>query len=211
MARGRKKAGHRSWAVGNAPVAGVHTGDIMSSETRSAVMSRIKGKDTTPERVMVRGLRALKLCFARHPKNLPGRPDIVFRRLRLAVFIDGDFWHGWRFSLWQHKLSPKWREKIAATRARDARNFQSLRKDGWHVIRIWEHQVEQSAARCIARVAEQVNLLRSTRQRSSEKEAAPADVTSPPTQVEPQRSRLIVSDAAQPNTSAAGKRRSRSA
>lgn len=161
MAKARKKAGHRSWASQNAPVPGTHTGDIMSPETRSAVMSRIKGKDTSPERIMVRALRLLGFRFSRHPKDLPGRPDIVFRRLRLAVFVDGDFWHGWRFPLWEHKLSPKWRDKIAANRARDRRNFRRLRRDGWQVIRLWEHQIEQSAEKCLNRVVQLIERLRS--------------------------------------------------
>jgi DNA mismatch endonuclease (patch repair protein) len=149
----KKKAGHRSWAAGGGLVPGTHTGDIMSPETRSKVMSRIKGTNTSPERIMVRGLRSLGLYFSQHAKDLPGRPDIVFRRLRLAVFIDGDFWHGWRYPLWKHKLSPRWQEKIESNRARDARNFRRLRARGWLVVRIWEHQIEQAAESCISRVA----------------------------------------------------------
>jgi DNA mismatch endonuclease (patch repair protein) len=106
-------------------------------------------------------LRLLGFRFSRHPKDLPGRPDIVFRRLRLAVFVDGDFWHGWRFPLWEHKLSPKWRDKIAANRARDRRNFRRLRRDGWQVIRLWEHQIEQSAEKCLNRVVQLIERLRS--------------------------------------------------
>ena len=161
MTAKRKKAGHRNWSAGNAPVPGTHTGDIMSPETRSAVMSRIRGKNTTPELALARGLRASGLYFSRHPKGLPGRPDVVFRRLRLAVFVDGDFWHGWRFPLWEHKLSPKWREKIAANRERDRRNFRRLRRDGWHVIRLWEHQMEQTPEECVSRVVRAVDRLRS--------------------------------------------------
>ncbi|MBA4063434.1 MAG: very short patch repair endonuclease [Isosphaera sp.] len=157
-----KKAGHRSWAAGNAPVPGTHTGDIMSPATRSRVMARIRGRDTTPERTLARGLRAAGLRFTRHPADLPGRPDVVFRRLRLAVFVDGDFWHGWRFPLWAHKLSPRWREKIAATRARDRRNFRRLRRAGWHVLRVWEHQLERTPGACLARVVEAVRRLRAT-------------------------------------------------
>lgn len=168
---GRKKAGHRSWAAGNAPVSGIHTGDIMSPETRSAVMSRIRGKDTKPERLLAEGLASLGLDFTRHQGDLPGRPDVVFRGLRLAVFVDGDFWHGWRFPLWQHKLDPKWRDKIAATRKRDARNFRRLRKDGWQVIRLWEHQIERALGRCVEKVAQAVERLRA--------QAGPAAVTPP--------------------------------
>ena len=148
----KKKAGHRSWRLANGEIVGSHRGDTMSAETRSRVMSRIKGKDTLPERLVCRELRGRRIYFTRHGKVLPGCPDIVFRRIKLAVFIDGDFWHGWRFALWEHKLSEKWREKIAATRGRDQRNFRKLRRLGWTVIRIWEHQVENDPNSCVQRV-----------------------------------------------------------
>jgi len=115
-------------------------------------MSRIRGKNTSPERILCQELRRRRVYFAAHPKDLPGRPDVVFRRIKLAVFIDGDFWHGWRFPLWEHKLSPKWREKIAATRERDQRNFRRLRRLGWTVIRIWEHQIESDSLSCLKRI-----------------------------------------------------------
>lgn len=124
----------------------------MSPEARSAVMSRIRGKDTGPELTIRRELKRRKVYFSTHAKDLPGRPDIVFRRIKLAVFIDGDFWHGWRFPLWQHKLSPKWRDKIAATRQRDQKTFSKLRRMGWTVLRIWEHQVETSPQHCVDRI-----------------------------------------------------------
>lgn len=149
-----RKAGHRRWAARNAPVAGEHSGDIMSTEKRSALMSRIKSKDTSPERIIFSGLRRAGVYFAKHVDNLSGRPDVVFRRARLAIFIDGDFWHGWRFPLWKHKLSEKWQAKIEATRKRDQRNFRRLRSEGWKVIRIWEHQIETSPEKCLQRILE---------------------------------------------------------
>ena len=147
-----RKAGHRSWAAGNAPVPGGHQGDIMSPEKRSTVMSHIKAKNTSPERIVFAQLGQHGICFARHVKGLPGRPDIVFRQAKLAVFLDGDFWHGWRFPLWEHKLSEKWRTKIAATRGRDHRNFRVLRQRGWKILRIWEHQIERSPECCVERI-----------------------------------------------------------
>lgn len=147
-----RKAGHRSWAARNAPVPGGHRGDIMSPEKRSTVMSRIKGKNTRPERIIFATLRQHDICFAKHVKDLPGSPDIVFRQAKLAVFLDGDFWHGWRFPLWEHKLSEKWRTKIAATRERDHRNFRMLRHGGWRILRIWEHQIERSPGECVKRI-----------------------------------------------------------
>lgn len=147
-----RKAGHRSWAAGNAPVPGGHQGDIMTPETRSRVMARIKGKNTSPERTICTRLRRRGVYFTTHAKDLPGRPDIVFRRAKLAIFIDGDFWHGWRFPLWEHKLSENWRNKIAATRERDRRNFRKLRRLGWKVLRIWEHEIERAPEKCIDRI-----------------------------------------------------------
>jgi len=126
----------------------------MSPEKRSALMSRIKGKGTGPEKLLMRELRKRKVWFTTHARDLPGRPDIVFRKARIAVFVDGDFWHGWRFPLWEGKLSPNWREKIAATRERDQRNFRKLRAQGWKVIRIWEHQVEADPAACVKKIME---------------------------------------------------------
>jgi DNA mismatch endonuclease (patch repair protein) len=147
-----RKAGHRSWAAGNAPVPGGHRGDIMSPEKRSAVMSHIKGKNTSPERRIFARLEQHGVDFARHVKDLPGRPDIVLCQAKVAVFLDGDFWHGWRFPLWEHKLSEKWRTKISETRERDQRNFRLLRQRGWRILRIWEHQIERSPEGCVARI-----------------------------------------------------------
>lgn len=149
-----KKAGHRSWSPRNAPVPGRHRGDIMSPDKRSALMSRIRGKNTTPEIAIASALREREIDFEIHARDLAGCPDIVLRNKRVAVFIDGSFWHGWRFPLWERKLTPHWRAKIAATRMRDQRNFRKLRRLGWTVLRIWEHQVEQNLAACVRRIIE---------------------------------------------------------
>jgi DNA mismatch endonuclease (patch repair protein) len=133
----------------------------MSPRTRSAVMSRIRGKDTGPERVVAEALRVRGWEFETHARDLPGRPDILFRHSMVAVFIDGDFWHGWRFPIWKDKLSEKWEAKIEATRRRDARNFRKLRRGGWKVIRIWEHQVKGDLARCVQRVEQALRRRRS--------------------------------------------------
>lgn len=115
-------------------------------------MARIRGKDTEPERRIAALLAEQAPGFETHARDLPGRPDFVFRAQRVAVQVDGDFWHGWRFPLWRDKLSLAWEEKIAANRLRDARNRRRLRSLGWVVIRIWEHQVERDAKACIARI-----------------------------------------------------------
>jgi DNA mismatch endonuclease (patch repair protein) len=150
--RKRKKAGHRSWLANGQAATGGHRGDIMSPEKRSALMARIQGKHTSPEREIASRLNALGFTFESHPKDIPGKPDILFRIQMVAVFIDGDFWHGFRFPLWQKKLSSKWELKIKSNRVRDQRNMRLLRRLGWKVLRIWEHQVEQDAPKAISRI-----------------------------------------------------------
>lgn len=129
-----------------------HRGDIMSAETRSAVMSRIKGKNTGPELLLEEALLIRGAVFERHAKDLPGRPDFVFRSCRMAVFVDGDFWHGYRFAEWRMKLAEKWEMKIAGNIARDRRNRRALRSAGWSVMTMWEHRVRKNPARAAERV-----------------------------------------------------------
>ncbi len=128
--------------------------DFMSPEQRSRVMSRIKGKNTTPERYIHALLKASRLRFRQHDRALPGCPDFVFSKARVAVFVNGDFRHGWRFSVWRHKLPTFWRNKIGGNRERDQRNSKKLRRLGWRVLRIWEHQVELDAIACVARITQ---------------------------------------------------------
>jgi DNA mismatch endonuclease (patch repair protein) len=129
-----------------------HRGDIMTPEKRSAVMARIRGRDTGPELAIAERLRAAGAVFETHARDLPGRPDIVFRGSMIVVLIDGDFWHGWRFPLWRDKLSTAWEVKIEGNRRRDLRNMRKLRRRGWQVIRIWEHQIERDLGACVRRV-----------------------------------------------------------
>ena len=115
--------------------------DHMTSEQRSRAMKRVKLKNGSLERLVQSELRGAGLRFRRHNRSLPGSPDIVFPAERVAVFVDGDFWHGWRLPAWEHKLSRFWRDKLRANRARDQRNFRRLRTRGWKVIRIWQHEL----------------------------------------------------------------------
>lgn len=115
-------------------------------------MSRIKGKDTGPERRVAAAMRRRGMRFESQASDLPGRPDFVSRKWMVAIFVDGDFWHGWRFPLWADKLSEAWEDKIANNRARDRRNHQRLRRLGWIVVRIWEHQIHKNLDEAMDRV-----------------------------------------------------------
>ena len=134
--------------------------DIMSPEKRRLLMSRIRSTDTAPERYVDTLLKAVPVAYERHAGDLPGRPDFVFRDQQIAVFVDGDFWHGWRLPVWQHRLSEKWQAKIGENRRRDTRNHQKLRRMKWTVIRIWEHQIETNVVRCVVRIVEALQLPR---------------------------------------------------
>src|SRR5262249_2990621 len=88
----------------------------------------------------------------KHVSSLPGKPDIVFATQKIAVFIDGDFWHGYRLPLWEHKLSDFWKNKIKKNQQRDHRNFRTLRGMGWRVIRIWQHEIKRDLNACILKI-----------------------------------------------------------
>lgn len=126
--------------------------DNLNQNQRSYCMSRVKGKDTWLERVVRSELHKRGLRFRKHNSKLPGKPDIIFPSAKLVVFLDGDFWHGYRFPQWEHKLSKFWRKKIGETRRRDQRNFAKLRRMGWRVIRIWEHSIEKDLNRVIRKI-----------------------------------------------------------
>jgi DNA mismatch endonuclease, patch repair protein len=104
-------------------------------------MSRNKGRNTGPEVRLRRALWSRGLRY-RLAAGLPGRPDLVFPRAKIAVFVDGCFWHGCP----QHATTPKnnaefWAKKIARTRERDAAVNLALSAAGWRVIRLWEHEI----------------------------------------------------------------------
>lgn len=131
----------------------------MSPETRSRVMARIRGRDTGPERAVAAELASCGLVFESHARDLPGRPDFVLREIKLAIFVDGDFWHGHRFQEWRDKLTPAWEAKIEGNRRRDSRNFRLLRQQGWKVIRLWEHQIERNPKACLRRIMKLIDEL----------------------------------------------------
>ncbi|MCY3019394.1 MAG: very short patch repair endonuclease [Planctomycetota bacterium] len=115
--------------------------DFLSRSARRALMSRIKGKDTEPEKRLRSLLRRAGSSFRTNVASLPGKPDIVFFRMRVVVFVDGDFWHGYRYIRWKRKVTPYWRDKIETNMRRDRRNFARLRRCGWTVVRVWGHEL----------------------------------------------------------------------
>jgi len=115
--------------------------DVFTPEKRSAVMRRVKGRDTSPELAARRILRAAGVGYRLGGAGLPGRPDIVMKGRRIAVFVHGCFWHGHdcpRGSRQPKTNADYWIAKIARNRTRDAASEAALMAAGWRVITIWE-------------------------------------------------------------------------
>src|SRR4051812_46192391 len=118
-------------------------------------MARIRSKDTKPELSLRKALFAAGLRGWRcHPKTLPGRPDLAFTRRRVAVFVDGSFWHGHPDFFTPGKSGPYWDAKMERTKQRDLAANKALTEAGWTVIRVWDFEVESDIANCVARVAQ---------------------------------------------------------
>lgn len=116
-------------------------------------MSRIRGKDTKPEITLRSELWRAGLRYNIHGKTPYGRPDVVFARRKVAVFVDGCFWHGCP----DHYVRPGshddfWRTKLAANVDRDRHQTNALEQDGWRVIRCWEHEVFTTPATVVASI-----------------------------------------------------------
>lgn len=129
--------------------------DIFTRKKRAEVMSRIRGRgNRDTELRLIALMRAHRITGWRRGSALPGRPDFVFPRARLAVFVDGCFWHGCPLhATWPRQNAAFWRAKILGNRRRDRAVDRQLRKLGWVVVRIWEHALaKKHAARTTARL-----------------------------------------------------------
>lgn len=116
--------------------------DNRSPESRSALMSRVRGKDTAPEVAVRRVLHSLGYRFRLHRRDLPGTPDIVFPSRRKVVFVNGCFWHahGCRIGRPPKSRPDFWLPKLRKNRVKDARNVRALRDLGWTSLSIWQCQ-----------------------------------------------------------------------
>ena len=117
--------------------------DVFTKAKRSWVMSRIRGRDTGPERFVESILRDAGVSFEMHPR-LFGRPDFIVADAKVALFVDGDFWHGYRMGTKTlSNMSEFWKDKIARNKKRDRIVNRRLKREGWTVVRIWEHDIER--------------------------------------------------------------------
>lgn len=127
---------------------------LQTSDQRRKMMSRIKGQNTRPELALRRDVRALGLRYRCHYRIGRTRPDIVFVGAKLAVFVDGCFWHCCPL----HSRIPKsnrdfWKQKLNRNCERDAATTRLLVAEGWRVLRFWEHEIAASSLYCASRIA----------------------------------------------------------
>ncbi|MDD5135618.1 MAG: very short patch repair endonuclease [Phycisphaerae bacterium] len=116
--------------------------DTFTKKKRSEIMSKIRSKNTKAELIIFKELRKKGIYFQKHYKNAVGKPDIALPRKKIAIFIDGDFWHGYRFNKIKNKLPKKyWLKKIEDNIKRDKKGKALLHKKGWRTLRLWEHEI----------------------------------------------------------------------
>jgi DNA mismatch endonuclease (patch repair protein) len=128
--------------------------DVYGRNVRSYVMSRIRGRNTSAELLLRRSLWASGLRGYRIHGRLPGSPDICWKSLHLAVFVDGCFWHKCPMCKIRTPLNNRnyWQSKLKRNQLRDRRVDRTLGELGWTIIRFWEHEVRQTPSKCVRQV-----------------------------------------------------------
>src|SRR5690554_978116 len=128
-----------------------------TTKERSYHMSRIKGKDTKPERCFKKSLWHAGLRYRSNRRRLPGKPDITFIKYKLVVFIDGSFWHGYDWESRKRSIKSNrgfWIPKIERNMQRDEEINQYYLSRGWAVLRFWDFEVKKELGVCVKKVVD---------------------------------------------------------
>ena len=139
-----------------------------TTEQTHKIMSAVHSKNTKPEMLLRRALWGRNFRYRVNCKSIIGHPDIAIKKYKIAVFVDGDFWHGnnWRIrglSSLEAELkrySPYWQEKIKRNRERDLENTIRLRDEGWTVLRFWESDIKNDVEVCVKKIIEAIAVKR---------------------------------------------------
>lgn len=127
---------------------------------RSKRMSDIRSKDTQPEILLRKALWDKGIRYRLNVKKLPGKPDIVIGKAKLAIFIDGEFWHGYKWEEKKTRIKANrdyWIPKIENNMARDLRNTADLETLGYKVFRFWEQQVKKDLEGCVKKITDYIS------------------------------------------------------
>lgn len=121
--------------------------DVHNKESRSYNMSRIKGRKTKPEEIVAKYLFSQGFRYRRNVKKLPGTPDIVLKKYKTVIFVNGCFWHmheGCKYFVWPKDNSEFWKNKLLANKERDEKEKKGIEELGWKVIVVWECQLKKA-------------------------------------------------------------------
>ena len=126
---------------------------------RSEMMSKIRSKNTKPENKLRKALWGMGIRYRINVKSLPGSPDLVIKKYRLAVFVDGEFWHGYNWKEKKQAIKRNrafWIPKIERNILRDKQNNEKLRNQGYTVFRFWEQEIKKEFGACINQILQHI-------------------------------------------------------
>ena len=129
--------------------------DKFTKEMRSQLMEAIKSKNTSIERELASRLWKAGLRYRKNPKNIPGTPDLAFPGKKVAIFVDGEFWHGKDWERTESKIGTNrefWHKKIERNMERDREVNRRLSDEGWTVIRFWGKEIKKNPDGCVEKV-----------------------------------------------------------
>jgi DNA mismatch endonuclease (patch repair protein) len=123
-----------------------------TTKKRSKIMSKIRGKNTKPELLLRKALWAKGVRYRINSKKLPGKPDVSIQKYKLAIFIDGEFWHGYNWEERKETIKSNrrfWIPKIERNMQRDREVNSELKNLGYTIFRFWEHEVKKELKKCV--------------------------------------------------------------
>lgn len=125
-------------------------------------MGRIRSSGSKMEIQFVEALKSsCKRPFSVNDPTVFGKPDVAFFKLKVCIFLDSDFWHGWQYPRWKHLLkSDFWRQKIERNRERDRQVSRKLRQQKWRVVRVWEHNLRKNLEGTVIGIVESLKTQR---------------------------------------------------
>lgn len=139
--------------------------DKFNKTKRSEIMSNIRSSNTEFERVIFRKLRKNGINFMKNYRGVIGKPDIALPRLKRAVFLHSDFWHGWQLPRWEKILpSSFWKNKLRTNRARDEFVRRKLKKASWKVLTVREYKINHDLEEAVNKI---INFLKHEKSRNN--------------------------------------------
>lgn len=126
-----------------------------TTKERSDLMRKIKAKNTTPEIILRKALWTEGVRYRKNNEGIIGNPDIAIKKYKVAIFVDGEFWHGYNWHEKRQKIKNNreyWIKKIERNITRDKKYNQMLQEQDWIVLRFWEHEVKKELSRCVYKI-----------------------------------------------------------